>query len=221
MTTVRVSVRNENRTARPFVEAQTPYGWVSLTELSSGYRTMLAWVLNLARNLYEDPAPGYDGLDSPAVVLVDEIDLHLHPRWQRDLIPRLSILFPNAQFIVTAHSPLIVQAVPDAHIVVLRREGDHVVIDNNPKAVLGWRVDQLLTSDLFGLESARPPALDALLEERRQLLSKPDISEADEARLAEIRAELDALPYGEDEDEMKARDLIARVAKRLEELGEE
>ncbi len=47
--------------------------------------------------------------------------------------------FPNTQFIVTAHSPLLVQAATDATLVVLRRKGDHVIIDNTPKAISGWR----------------------------------------------------------------------------------
>ncbi len=69
------------------------------------------------------------------MVLVDEIDLHLHPRWQRDLIGFLTARFPNAQFIATDHSPLIVQAAADANIALLRREGDHVVNDNNPETI--------------------------------------------------------------------------------------
>jgi hypothetical protein len=75
------------------------------------------------------------------VCLVDEIDLHLHPRWQRDLITRLTALFPNTQFIATAHSPLVVQAAPDANVVVLKRQGDSVIIDNAPRSVRKWRVD--------------------------------------------------------------------------------
>ena len=90
-------------------------------------------------------------------MLVDEIDLHLHPKWQREVIGFLTERFPNTQFIVTAHSPLIVQAAAGANLAVLKREGDHVVIENHPETIRGWRIDQVLTSDLFDLPTARPP----------------------------------------------------------------
>ena len=65
--------------------------------------------------------------------------------------------FPNTQFIATAHSPLVAQAAADANLAVLHREGDHVVIDNEVDNIRNWRIDQILTSDLFGLRN-RPPA---------------------------------------------------------------
>gem|GEM_PF-4408421 len=68
----------------------------------------------------------------------------------------LSGIFKQTQFIVTAHSPLIVQSAPEeANIVLLKRQGDHVIIHNNEQLIKGWRIDQVLTSDLFDLPSAR------------------------------------------------------------------
>ncbi len=74
-------------------------------------------------------------------MLVDEIDLHLHPKWQT-IITYLTEMFTQAQFIVTAHSPPVVQAMPrNANIVLLKREGDQVVIHNNQEqgVIYGWR----------------------------------------------------------------------------------
>ena len=144
----------------PGVQFRTPYGWVALRQLGFGYRTMIAWIVDLASRMVERYPDSLDPLAEPAVVLVDEIDLHLHPKWQRDLIGFLTDRFPNTQFIATAHSPLIVQAAGDANIALLKREGDHVVIENNPESIRGWRIDQILTSDLFGLETARPPDIE-------------------------------------------------------------
>ena len=205
---------------RPTVEAKTPYGWVSIRRLSLGYKALMAWMVDLAARLLDTYPDEENPLHGPAVVLVDEIDLHLHPTWQRKLMGYLSERFPNVQFIVTAHSPLIVQAAADANLAVLRREGDHVLIDNDPRSVRGWSVDQLLTSDLFGLQSARPPQLDKLLAERKELLRKDGLTAQDEERLSVIEAELEALPYGEDEDEIEARDLIRRFAASVKELEE-
>ena len=65
----------------PSVEFKTPYGWVPLRQLGYGYRTMIAWVVDFAARMVERYPDSRDPLAEPAVVLVDEIDLHLHPRW--------------------------------------------------------------------------------------------------------------------------------------------
>ncbi|MFY0562315.1 AAA family ATPase [Archangium lansingense] len=197
------------------VEVQTPYGWVAMRSLSLGYRTLIAWMVDLASRLFERYPESPNPLAEPAVVLVDEIDLHLHPTWQRQLIGYLTERFPNTQFIVTAHSPLVVQSATDANIVVLRREGDHVVIDNDVESIRGWRVDQILTSDLFGLETARPPQVEALLKERTALLSKPRLAPKDKARLRELESKIGPLPTGETKTEREALDLIQRAAERM------
>ncbi|HEX8220058.1 MAG TPA: hypothetical protein VF914_12725, partial [Chloroflexia bacterium] len=118
-------------------------------------------------------------------------------------------------FIVTAHSPLVVQSAVDANIVLLRREGDHVVIDNNVEAVKNWRVDQVLTSDLFGLESARPPELDTALAERQRILSKGKLTRGDEKKLQDLEAQIGNLPVGETPEDMQAMDIVRRAAELL------
>lgn len=208
-----VAPDSENPTAR--VEVQTPYGWVEMGALSLGYKTLIAWMVDLASRLFERYPDSPDPLAEPAVVLVDEIDLHLHPQWQRILIRYLGERFPNTQFIVTAHSPLIVQSAPDANIVVLRREGDHVKIDNDVEAIRGWRVDQILTSDLFNLASARPPQFDALLAERTKLLSKARLTKKDQKRLEDLEAQIGHLPAGETKAEQEAIELIKDFATQL------
>lgn len=206
---------------KPGVEVKTPYGWVSIKDLSLGYKTLIAWMVDFASRMFDRYPESRNPLAEPAVVLVDEIDLHLHPKWQRTLMGYLSERFPNTQFIATAHSPLVVQAASDANIVLLKRVGDHVIIENDVKAIHGWRVDQILTSDLFGLESARPPQLDPLLEERTKLLSKSRLTKKDRARLKELEEEIGALPTGETPEDMEAMDIIRRAATRLKKEGRE
>ena len=197
------------------VQAKTPYGWVPIQSLSLGYRTLLTWMVDLAARLFERYPDSKNPLAEPAVVLVDEIDLHLHPRWQRTLIQFLSDTFPNTQFIATAHSPLVVQAAVDANIVLLRREGDHVVIENDVEAIKGWRIDQVLTSDLFGLQSARPPQMDAALKERTRILAKSRLTKADKERLVQLEKSIGDLPTGETPSDMEAMDIIRRAAQLL------
>jgi energy-coupling factor transporter ATP-binding protein EcfA2 len=143
--------------SKPAIEFKTPYGWVFSRSLSLGYQTLIAWMVDLAHRLFERYPDSDNPLEQPAIVLVDEIDLHLHPKWQRTVIDHLTGIFKQTQFIVTAHSPLIVQSAPeDANIVLLKRQGDQIIIHNNEEMIKGWRIDQVLTSDLFDLPSARP-----------------------------------------------------------------
>lgn len=206
---------NAKQQLRATAEVHGPDGWVPFSSLGLGYRTMTAWIVDLASRLFERYAELEDPLAGPAVCLVDEIDLHLHPRWQRDLVHRLTTLFPNTQFIATAHSPLIVQAAPDANLVVLRRQPDGVVIDSAPRSVRKWRIDQILTSELFDLPSARAPELDALIRERDEILAKPELGPEDERRLAEIRSQLEDLPHGDTPEDIEAMEVIRRAAKAL------
>lgn len=197
------------------VEFETPYGWVGLKDLSLGYRTLTTWMVDLASRLFDRYPHSKNPLAEPAIVLVDEIDLHLHPRWQRTLIQFLSERFPNTQFIATAHSPLVVQAADSANIVLLRREGDYVVINKNMERIKNLRVDQILTSELFGLKSARPPQIDSALKEREQLLTKAHLTKADEKKLVALEAQIGRLPTGETPEDMQAMDIIRRAAELL------
>jgi predicted ATP-binding protein involved in virulence len=211
---IRISSVNEENLS-PKAEFLTPYGWVRLSSLGLGYRTTIAWMVDLAVRLFKRYPDSEDPLAEPAIVLVDEIDLHMHPQWQRTIMEFLTERFPNTQFIVTAHSPLVVQAAQDANIVLLRREGDRVIIDNNPEIIDNWRVDQVLTS-VFEIPSARPPQIEKLLAERQEILSKPKLSKADQAKLKELEAKIGALPTAENPDDIKAMDIIRRAAKLLD-----
>jgi len=193
--------------------AVTSHGTVPFRELGFGMQSTLAWVVDLAVRMMTAYPDSPHPLSEPAVCLVDEIDLHLHPRWQRVLLQQLSERFPNVQFVATAHSPLIVQAAPDANVVVLRRDGERVVIDRAPESVRNWRVDQILTSDLFGLPSARPAALDGLIEERERLLAKERPSAKDTSRLAALRAEIGAHPAGESPTLLEAEELLLELTR--------
>jgi predicted ATP-binding protein involved in virulence len=152
------------------VEAKTPFGWVRLSEMSLGYKSLIAWLVDFASRMYHYHRTKPHPFREPAVVLVDEIDLHLHPRWQRKILGYLSRKFPNTQFIATAHSPLIVQAALGANVVLLKRRGSHVHIENEPAVIATWRIDQILTSDMFGVTSSRSESVEKILKERRALL---------------------------------------------------
>lgn len=196
---------------------ETHYGWVQLHELSLGYKTLVAWMVEFAKGLIEAYPESSNPLAEPAVCLVDELDLHLHPRFQQTIISFLTNTFENTQFIVTAHSPLIVQAAEDenANVILLKREGDHTVVVNNPVDVRNWRFDQILTSELFGLESARSTKVQKLQKQRDKLLSKSRLSVADHKKLNEMENQIGQPPLGEDEAEIEAESIIRQLADVL------
>jgi predicted ATP-binding protein involved in virulence len=144
----------------PAVLFKTDYGWVNLHNLSLGYKTIIAWMVDFARGMFAKYPDHENPLAEPAILLIDEIDLHIHPGFQHSLIDFLSKIFPKTQFIVTAHSPLIVQAAFEANIVLLKKKGDDIQVINDPEIVKNWRIDQVLTSDLFGLKGARSPTIE-------------------------------------------------------------
>ncbi len=214
---IRVTTPSEVR-PQPRVEFKTEDGWIPLRWVGYGYQTLIAWVVDFASRMVERYPKHKDPLAQPAVVLVDEIDLHLHPKWQRSLMTYLSERFPNTQFIVTAHSPIFVQAAKDANLVVLRRDKKkkYVVIDNSPEAIQGWRIDQILTSDLFGLKSARPPEVEAALRERTKLIEKGSLSGKEKKRLVQLESQVADLPTGETFQDAKTRGLLERTLTELE-----
>jgi len=209
---IRVTEPTKDR-PKPRVEFKTPYGWVALNGLSLGYRAMITWMVDLANRMFERYPKSPNPLAEPAVVLVDEIDLHLHPKWQRTLMDYLSERFVNTQFIVTAHSPLVVQAAKNANVVLLKREDDHVVIDNNPQSVRGWRADQILAS-LFET-SGYSDEIEELQNERRKLLSKARLTAKDKKKLKDIESKIGDLPVAETPEDIEAMNIIRRAAETL------
>ncbi|MBL8218057.1 MAG: AAA family ATPase [Bryobacterales bacterium] len=200
---------------QPRLMADTIHGRVLLRDLSLGYNTALTWVIDLARRMFERYPNSPDPLAEPAVVLVDEIDLHLHPRWQRELLQTLDRIFSKTQFIVTAHSPLIVQAAPNANLALLRWEGDQVVIDNDVDYIRKWRVDQILSSELFGEQPTHAPEVEELIEQKLELASKPELTEEEQLRLQELDEELAHIPTAANPSDIDAMRIIREAAEAL------
>lgn len=122
-------------------------GDVRFEELGFGYQTSLTWLADFCKRMFELYPDADNPLHEEAVVLVDEIDLHLHPKWQRDLVPTLSKIFPNVQFIVTTHSPHVLQSMEDANLYVMRRNAESGEIEaerSNVTNFTGWTVEEIL-----------------------------------------------------------------------------
>ena len=190
-------------------------GLVPMSALSLGYQTTLAWVADLAWRLVKHYPVSTNPLTEPAVVFVDEIDLHLHPLWQLRIIDDLSATFPGTQFVATAHSPLIVQVAESANLVLLRKRYRDVEIVNAPEVVRSWRVDQILVSELFDVPRARDKQTESLFQRRDVLVDNPSRSAAENRELEELRTKISTLHTAHDPADQKAMDLIREAAALL------
>ena len=137
-----------------YVLFKTKDGWFKYTELGFGYQSMLSWIVDLSKRMFDNFPDSDNPLNENAVVLVDEIDLHLHPKWQREVISYVSEIFKNVQFIVTTHSPLVIQSMQDVNLYVLRREenGKIAVEHSSQHNFSGWTVEEILR-DTMNLDS--------------------------------------------------------------------
>ena len=200
------------------VEIQTDHGRIPLFNVSLGYQTMLSWAVDLAiRMLWQNPDSS-DPLNEPAVVIIDEIDLHLHPQWQRTIKAFLIKHFAKTQFICTAHSPFMAQSSETENICVVYKNphSKKVIIDSSPEIVKGWSIGQIATSDLFGIDSERSPEIAEINKERRRLLRMESLSENEQKKLNQLNEKIDSLPFGDNKMEADAMKVLKRLAENMD-----
>lgn len=124
--------------------------------LSDGYRAFLGWVGDLLYHICMTCPSGKKLVENCGIVMIDEIDLHLHPEWQMHLLPTLANALPKIQFIVTSHSPLIVGSLEWMNIVTMQPDGDQATrAERISQPVHGLDADQVLLTDFFGLKTTR------------------------------------------------------------------
>lgn len=187
-----------------------------LSAMSDGYLTTLGWTIDLiARwaHRYRDSGKldGNFAKDMPCVVLVDEIDLHLHPRWQLDIIPRLRKAFPKTTFIVTTHNPLTLHGTRPGEVFVLQRDDAGKVTIAQRDVPLGLDADRLLTGDWFGLSSTLDESTLQKLDQHREMLLAGS-SESDPKRKqleAELRGRLNG--FADTSAERLAHGVVAEL----------
>lgn len=180
-----------------------------LNQLSDGHRTCLAMVVDLACRMVEANPSGIlsNPLEAEAIVLIDEVDLHLHPSWQQLIIPDLLRVFPNTQFIVTTHSPQVMSSVESRCVrkLIVNEEETKVVI---PTFALGARSVDVM-EDVQEVDARPPNAITAKLDRYRMLVSD---SRWDSVEARQLRAELDSWGW-RDEPELRRIDVEIRLGE--------
>jgi predicted ATPase len=196
--------------------------WVPLTQLSDGYLSTIAWIGDFVSRLSSAFPDIKNIFDAEGVVLVDEIESHLHPSWQREIVNKLRNLFPHIQFIFTTHSALIAAGAKAGELYVLQKRDGSVYLES-VHDVRGWRADQILTSFAFGLETTRSPDVEKLYAEYDDILTKKYRDEKfDAERLDQLESQINELlpPLGETPAEQEQyRRMQAYIDKSLYEGG--
>ncbi len=182
---------------------KTDDGLVPIEAVSQGTTSLLGWLGILMERLYDvygqrDGAPTQSVPAIPpreryALVLIDEIDAHMHPKWQQLIVRSLKQLFPNVQFLATTHSPLIVAGMERREVRVVRRAGKdepeagRVLIEWPKQKLKGLRADQILTGNsLFDLESTLDPDLNAARQRYTTLTAKDSLTPEEQRELERL-----------------------------------
>lgn len=144
---------------------------LSLFQLSDGERGVLSMVLDIARRLSQaNPNLEHPLRDGKGIILIDELDLHLHPKWQRTIVENLTRVFPKLQFICTTHSPQIIGEVPHEKITIINNE------TYNPASSYGIDSSRILEEILD--TSPRNSKVDAMLKKLYKNLDEEKLEEA-------------------------------------------
>jgi len=190
-----------------------PWGSVPLDVLSDGYRSTTQWLLDLfswlvhAERLLADSDPA-------GILLIDELEQHLHPRWQRHIMQRLSRQLSRMQIITSTHTPLIASGMADVESSGLLRlyKGDEDDVEMEaiePSRLQGKRADQVLT-EFFDLVTSRNPGSSDDLTRYVELRSKPHLDSEENSELAELAERFESLlRFGESEFERTVEEAVS------------
>ena len=144
---------------------------LALDQLSGGYRAVLALAADLAWRMAQWNPHLDNPLESEAIVLIDEVDLHLHPSWQQRILDDLTRTFPHAQFIVSTHSPQVLTTVRPKHVLELYREEDGRIVAGSPaSATYGAEAGDVLSSVMGTNQRPSGNEFAKTLEEYMQLV---------------------------------------------------
>jgi len=163
---------------------------VPATWLSQGYQTLIAWLADVVGQILLESDGPIEAAEMEGTVLIDEIDLHLHPTWQLGLIPALKKVFPRLQFIATTHSPMVLPGLAAEEVIVLSPDEEGSV-----QATPSSRSPALLTGSelldaFFEIRRLHPSPLGDKMHRYGQLATDPTRTVEEDAEMRSLRSEL-------------------------------
>jgi predicted ATPase len=157
-----------------FGKAKVPFA-----AMSDGYRAYIGWIADLLYHICMGAPRGAKLVDNYGIVLVDEIDLHLHPEWQRTVVSRISKALPNLQFVFSTHSPIVAGSLHKENIFVMETDTSGVSsVHQYEERIYGLDAEQVLLSSYFNLTTTRAPGFVDELQSLSKKASKDDPSAA-------------------------------------------
>ena len=170
-----------------YPQFRTPDGDLPLDVLSQGTQSIIQFLAHLLFGYaeYYDFPPDLE--DKPGILIIDEIDAHLHPSWQRRIIPALTKHFPNLQIFCSTHSPLMLAGLKAGQVQLLQRgEDNRVTVSRNEEDIAGWTADEILRSFLGVTDPTDQQTVDHL-ERLRELRRKRELSPKESKELESLR----------------------------------
>ena len=170
-----------------FPQFRTPDGDVPLDVLSQGTQSIIQWLAHFMFGYaqYYDYPPDLE--ERPGILIIDEIDAHLHPSWQRRIIPTLIEHFPNLQIFCSTHSPLVLAGLKEGQVQLLRRDEEgKVTVSRNETDIIGWSADEILRNFL-DVPSPTDLATVQHVERLQELRRKESLSAEESEELEQLR----------------------------------
>ncbi len=162
-------------------------GNIAFGRLSHGTRSVFASVFHLAIGMARHYQENTDWKKMPGIFIIDEIDAHLHPSWQRRIIPTLRGYFPNVQIFASTHSPMMVAGLKAGQVHLLKRDETTGAVEwsRNERDIIGWTADEIYRT-FMGIDDPTDERTAQHAEELRELRAMGSLSVAKEERLREL-----------------------------------
>lgn len=168
----------------------TPDGRLPLDKLSQGTQSILQWVSHLILGMGEYYDFPDDISTRKAVFIIDEIDAHMHPEWQRRIIPTITKNLPNCQLFVSTHSPLILSGLGEGQVQLLKRgKNNKVIVTTNEFETVGWSVDEIMRW-MMGMKGTFDSETERVVIELGKLRGKSRLTKTESERLDTLREEI-------------------------------
>jgi len=169
---------------------KTPDGELPLNCLSQGTQSIIQWLAHLLIGYAEYYDFPENLEDKPGILIIDEIDAHLHPSWQQRIIPVLIERFPNLQIFFSTHSPLMLAGLRTGQVHLLHREGDgKVTVTRNEEDIVGWSADEILRA-FMGVRSPTDLNTAQSVARLQELRSRGQLSSEEEQELNSLKQKI-------------------------------